>query len=66
MRIPLVEDERKMAELICKGLSRENYSVMTAHTGPDGLDLALAYPFDAMILERAKKPGIRLLPLVVV
>lgn len=51
MRILVVEDERKMAELICKGLSRENYAVMTAHTGPDGFDLALAYPFDAMILD---------------
>ncbi|HTF70838.1 MAG TPA: response regulator transcription factor [Edaphobacter sp.] len=51
MRILIVEDEPKMAELICKGLSREHYSVMTARNGPDGLALALAYPFDAMILD---------------
>jgi DNA-binding response OmpR family regulator len=51
MRILVVEDEPKMADLIRKGLEREHYSVMTAHTGSDGLALALSYPFDAMILD---------------
>lgn len=51
MRILVVEDERKMADLIRKGLERENHSVLTTHTGPDGLDLALAYAFDAMVLD---------------
>ena len=40
-----------MADLIRKGLERERYSVMTAHTGPGGLELALSYPFDAMVLD---------------
>jgi DNA-binding response OmpR family regulator len=57
VRILVVEDERKMAELIRKGLEREHHSVMTAHTGLDGLNLALAYPFDAMVLD-VMMPGI--------
>jgi DNA-binding response OmpR family regulator len=51
MRILVVEDERKMADLIRKGLEREHYSVMTAHTGSEGLELALSYPFEAMVLD---------------
>ena len=51
MRILVVEDERKMADLIRKGLERDHHAVITAHTGPDGLDLARAYPFDAMVLD---------------
>ena len=51
MRILVVEDEVKMADLIRKGLERDHYSVMTTHTGTDGLSLALAYPFDAIVLD---------------
>src|SRR3954454_3987296 len=40
-----------MADLIRKGLERDHYSVMTTHTGTDGLSLALAYPFDAIVLD---------------
>lgn len=51
MRILVVDDEVKMADLLRKGLEREHYSVMTAHSGSDGLELALAYPFDAIVLD---------------
>jgi DNA-binding response OmpR family regulator len=51
VRILVVEDEVKMADLIRKGLERDHYSVMTTHTGTDGLSLALAYPFDAIVLD---------------
>jgi DNA-binding response OmpR family regulator len=51
MRVLVIEDERKMADLIRKGLERDHHAVTTAHTGPDGLDLARAYPFDAMVLD---------------
>jgi two-component system response regulator MprA len=51
VRILVVEDEAKMADLIRKGLERDHYSVMTTYTGPDGLALALAYPFDAIVLD---------------
>jgi DNA-binding response OmpR family regulator len=51
MRILVVEDERKMADLIRKGLEREHHSVMTTYTGPDGLELALGYAFDALVLD---------------
>ncbi len=39
MRILVVEDEPKMAELIRKGLEREHYYVLTTGSGPDGLAL---------------------------
>ena len=51
MRILVVEDEPKMAELIRKGLDREHYSVLTTCSGPDGLALALASPFNAIVLD---------------
>lgn len=51
MRILVVEDERKMAALIRSGLERVGHAVMTAYTGPEGLQLAQAYPFDAMVLD---------------
>src|SRR3954447_1423806 len=51
MRILVVEDEPKMAELIRKGLEREHYSALTTGSGPDGLALALASPFNAIVLD---------------
>jgi DNA-binding response OmpR family regulator len=51
MRILVVEDERKMADLIRKGLEREAHAVIIAHTGPDGFELARAYPFEALVLD---------------
>jgi DNA-binding response OmpR family regulator len=51
MRILVVEDERKMAELIAKGLQRDGHAVLMAHTGPEGFELARAYPFDALVLD---------------
>jgi DNA-binding response OmpR family regulator len=57
MRVLVVEDERKMAELIRKGLEREHHSVMTTYSGSEGLELALAYAFDALVLD-VMIPGI--------
>jgi DNA-binding response OmpR family regulator len=51
MRILVVEDEPKMADLVRKGLERERFSVLVAHTGIDGLELALSSSFDAMVLD---------------
>jgi len=47
----IVEDERQMADLLRKGLSEEGHSVVVAHTGPDGLDLARTEDFDAIVLD---------------
>jgi DNA-binding response OmpR family regulator len=51
MRILIVEDERQMADLLRNGLSEEGHAVDLAHTGPDGLALASANPYDVIVLD---------------
>ncbi|HEY7925064.1 MAG TPA: response regulator transcription factor, partial [Vicinamibacteria bacterium] len=51
MRILIVEDERQMAALLRAGLAEEGHSVVLAHTGPHGLELARAGGFDAIVLD---------------
>lgn len=57
MRILIVEDERKMAKLLMTGLEEEKHSVTIAANGREGLELALAEPFDAVVLD-VMLPGI--------
>jgi DNA-binding response OmpR family regulator len=51
MRILVVEDERRMAELLRRGLTEEGHQVSLARTGTEGLELALASPFDVIVLD---------------
>jgi DNA-binding response OmpR family regulator len=51
MRVLIVEDEKKMAELLKKGLEEEHHSVSIAHDGPTGLEMAELYEFDAVVLD---------------
>ncbi len=51
MKLLVVEDERRMAELLRKGLEREGYSVLIAHDGRDALDLVRAGGYDLLILD---------------
>jgi DNA-binding response OmpR family regulator len=51
MRILLVEDERKMAELLKKGLEEEGYSVLIANDGQQGLSMAQSCTLDGIILD---------------
>ncbi len=51
MRILVVEDERRMAELLRRGLTEEGHQVSVARTGTEGLELALASPFDVIVLD---------------
>lgn len=51
MRILLVEDETKMAQLVSRALKEDLHSVFVAHNGPDGLDLINTMSFDLMILD---------------
>jgi DNA-binding response OmpR family regulator len=51
MRILLVEDERKMAQLLKKGLEEEGYSVLIAHDGQQGLSMAQSCTLDGIILD---------------
>jgi two-component system response regulator MprA len=51
MRILIVEDERKMAELLKEGLEEEKHSVSVAFNGRSGLELATLFEFDAIVLD---------------
>ena len=51
MRILVIEDERKVASFIQRGLEEERYIVETAADGEAGLDLALQNHFDAIVLD---------------
>jgi DNA-binding response OmpR family regulator len=51
MRILVIEDERKVASFIQRGLEEERYVVETAADGQAGLDLALHNVFDAIVLD---------------
>ncbi len=51
MRILLVEDEKKVAEFVARGLRAERFAVDVAHDGPGGLEMACAYSYDLLILD---------------
>ncbi|MBU3742708.1 MAG: response regulator transcription factor [Candidatus Kapabacteria bacterium] len=51
MRILVIEDERKVASFIKRGLEEERYIVETAADGEAGLELALHNHFDAIVLD---------------
>lgn len=51
MRILIVEDEKKVASFIKKGLEEEYYYVDVAHDGKTGLKLALSEDYDLMIFD---------------
>ena len=51
MRILMVEDEKKIANFIKRGLEEEGYEVLTAADGEEGLVLALEKTFDLIILD---------------
>ncbi|MDD2902535.1 MAG: response regulator transcription factor [Syntrophales bacterium] len=51
MRILVVEDEKKLAGFIKKGLEEEGYALDVAHDGQEGLMLALDGVHDLIILD---------------
>lgn len=51
MRILVVEDEKKVASFIKKGLEEEYYSVDVAFDGKEGLKLALSEEYDLIVLD---------------
>jgi DNA-binding response OmpR family regulator len=51
MRVLVVEDERRMAEALAKGLRAEGYVADIAHDGPSGLEAARFGDYDAVILD---------------
>ncbi|GAB2940999.1 response regulator transcription factor [Nonomuraea fastidiosa] len=51
MRVLLVEDEERLADLIKGGLAGEGFAVDVAHDGRDGLWLATENTYDVIILD---------------
>lgn len=51
MRILLVEDNRRLNQSLKQSLSEDGYAVDSAFNGPDGEEMALMTPFDAIILD---------------
>lgn len=51
MRVLLVEDEKKMASFIERGLKEEGYAVDVAFDGEQGWDYVAANEYDAVVLD---------------
>jgi DNA-binding response OmpR family regulator len=51
MKLLIVEDEARMAELLRKGLTEEGHSAVCAFDGAEGLALAKGFEFDVIILD---------------
>ncbi|HTS35482.1 MAG TPA: response regulator transcription factor [Candidatus Solibacter sp.] len=51
MKLLIVEDEARMADLLRKGLTEEGHTATCAADGAEGLALARAYEFDVIILD---------------
>lgn len=50
-RVLIVDDDTRLCRLIHDYLEPLGYEVSAAHTGPEGLDIALQEPFSAVILD---------------
>jgi two-component system, OmpR family, copper resistance phosphate regulon response regulator CusR len=51
VRVLVVEDEPKLAQVLASALAREHYDVMVARTGEDGFYQANAEVFDLVLLD---------------
>jgi DNA-binding response OmpR family regulator len=51
MRILIVEDEKKVANFIKKGLQQEGYAADIAQDGEEAIESAMAFDYDAMVLD---------------
>jgi DNA-binding response OmpR family regulator len=63
MKILVIEDEKKVATLIKRGLEDENSEIVTVHDGVEGLAVAISHSFDLIILDvmLPKKDGVTLI-----
>lgn len=63
MRILVVEDEKKVARFIERGLKEENFTVDLAADGEEGLYRGLNFPYDIIVLDvlMPKKDGFQVL-----
>jgi DNA-binding response OmpR family regulator len=51
VEILIVEDDKRMAALLKRGLEREGHVATAAADGAEGLEFALARPFDVVVLD---------------
>ncbi len=51
MRILVVEDDKKIASFIVKGLAEAGFAVDHADSGDEALHLALSEPYDAAVMD---------------
>ncbi len=51
MRVLVVEDDKKIASFVSKGLREAGFAVDAAGDGVDGLHLALTEPYDAAVVD---------------
>ncbi|MGW9029150.1 response regulator transcription factor [Streptomyces sp. NPDC055722] len=51
MRLLIVEDERRLATALARGLAAEGFAVDVAHDGVDGLHLAREQEYDLIVLD---------------
>ena len=63
MRILVVEDEKKVASFIKKGLQQEGYAADTVHDGQEAIQNATAFEYDLVILDLMlpKRSGLEVL-----
>jgi len=51
MRLLLIEDEKKVANVVARGLRAESFSVDVAHDGDSGWEMAAGVDYDLIILD---------------
>lgn len=51
MKILIIEDEKRLAQLLKQGLEENAFSVDVSHEGEEGLYLAENFPYDAVLLD---------------
>jgi DNA-binding response OmpR family regulator len=51
MRILVIEDDRKVADFLARGLKEDGYSVDVAHDGVEGDTNAHVYDYDALVVD---------------
>lgn len=51
MKVLVVEDDRKIASFVLKGLKEQGYVVDVCHDGNEGLDLAAGESYDVILLD---------------
>ncbi len=63
MKILIIEDEKKLAQLMKKGLEENSFTVDLSHDGEEGMYMATEFFYDAILLDLTlpKKDGLEIL-----